>query len=61
MSNIWNDGICNACGAVVEEMSSVRLGQGFDYQNRCTNCKCVNHCWHHCGDMEELDYYKHNQ
>jgi hypothetical protein len=29
--------------------------------NRCTNRKCIHHVWHHVGDQEELDYYRHKR
>ena len=55
--NFWKDGVCKDCESVVEEGSSSERGS--DYMNRCTNVDCKNHCWHHIGDDEFLDYYKH--
>jgi hypothetical protein len=33
---------------------------GNDYMNICINPKCKEHYWHYVGDIEFLDYYKHN-
>lgn len=54
----WDDGICKLCGSIVEEGPSNR---DFDYMNRCTNKDCINHIWHHCYDVEFLDYYIHKR
>jgi hypothetical protein len=54
----WYDGICKICGSDVIETGSTESDQ--DYMNRCTNSECKEHKWHHCGDMEELDYYEHD-
>jgi hypothetical protein len=67
MSDIWLDGICKECGSLVIEQSSRHIPNTgnknidtSDYMNACLNPKCKESKWHYIGDMEELDYYKHD-
>lgn len=39
LEGTWEDGICRACGSIVEETGA---NDGiYDYMNRCTNEACV--------------------
>lgn len=58
VAGIWIDGTCLECGFPVIESGSDREGE--DYRNTCTNPKCKEFYWHHCGDMESLGYYVHS-
>lgn len=53
---MWFDGICEKCGCLIVETSSNKL---FDYMNTCTNPNCENFGWHHCYDIDFLEYYGH--
>jgi len=54
---MWLDGLCNDCGCLVFECGSDSEKE--DYMNICSNPKCINHSWHHIGDMDEPEYYVH--
>jgi len=55
----WEDGVCKACGSVVEEIGS---DDGIhDYMNRCTSESCINHAWHFNYDTDFQDYYTHKR
>ena len=57
--DVWIDGVCIECGADIIEMPSDR--EYCDYKNMCSNEDCIEHKWHHIGDMDKLEYYIHRQ